>query len=77
MKAGDLVIVARGDQMPFYPQILGVMLRRVPCYDPRKAPLVLVFIKGRQRYFEYSSLDIVSKNRSQPTRTCGAANLKE
>ena len=63
MKTGDLVKVARGEQKTFYPQMLGVMLARVPCYEPGRTPLVMVYIRGRQRYFEYSSLEIVSECR--------------
>lgn len=64
MKTGDLVKVVRGEQKMFFPEMIGVMLYRTcASYRPGRVPLALVYIKGSQRYFEYSSLEIVSECR--------------
>ena len=61
MKIGDLVRVTTGCDSSALHNKTGVMMCRVPRYEPGKDPLVRVFVEGSPRLFDYNSLEVVSE----------------
>jgi hypothetical protein len=41
----------------------GVVIGRKKRYEPGKHPIVVVFMNGQKRLFEFCSLDVVSEGR--------------
>jgi len=62
VKIGDLVRVNNRSTSKFRDRI-GVVLGRMPCYEPGRSPLVRVIIGAREHLFDYCSLEIINENR--------------
>ena len=63
MNVGDLVNVNKMCAAGGLWGQTGVVIGRKKRYEPGKHPIVVVFMNGQKRLFEFCSLDVVSEGR--------------